>query len=145
LTEHFDTSGKSAVFSHYSEIPYAQILYALVARSSGRVRRVAAEKSSSTSKIAPDRRRPSDRLRVPNRALAACACRGPQHGHRSRPTTTTAIAATDQAKAAAAPRIKFLSHGFSIDHPDPEIGEQLMADALGWPTATRCMALSGNW
>ena len=47
------------------------------------------------------------------------------------PTTTTAIAATDQAKAAVAPRIKFLSHGFSIDHPDPKIGEQLMADALG--------------
>jgi len=43
----------------------------------------------------------------------------------------TAIAATGQAKAAAAPRVKFLSHGFSIDHPDPEHGEQLMADALG--------------
>jgi hypothetical protein len=24
-----------------------------------------------------------------------------------------------------------LSHGYSIDHPDPELGEQLMADALG--------------
>ena len=47
------------------------------------------------------------------------------------PTPSTAIAATDPAKAAAAPRIKFLSHGFSIDHPDPELGEQLMADALG--------------
>src|ERR1700686_4824996 len=43
----------------------------------------------------------------------------------------TAIAAPGQAKAAAAPRVKFLSHGFSIDHPDPELGEQLMADALG--------------
>jgi hypothetical protein len=47
------------------------------------------------------------------------------------PTTSTAIAATDQTKSAAAPRIKLLSHGFSIDHPDPELGEQLMADALG--------------
>lgn len=47
------------------------------------------------------------------------------------PTISTAIAATDQTKAAAAPRIKLLSHGFSIDHPDPELGEQLMADALG--------------
>jgi hypothetical protein len=46
-------------------------------------------------------------------------------------TMPTAIASTDQAKAAAAPRIKLLSHGFSIDHPDPELGEQLMADALG--------------
>jgi len=43
----------------------------------------------------------------------------------------TAIAATDQTKTAAIPRIKFLSHGFSIDHPDPELGEQLMAEALG--------------
>jgi hypothetical protein len=47
------------------------------------------------------------------------------------PTVSTPIAATDQTKAAAAPRIKLLSHGFSIDHPDPELGEQLMADALG--------------
>jgi hypothetical protein len=47
------------------------------------------------------------------------------------PTLSTAIAATDQTKAAAAPRIKLLSHGFSIDHPDPELGEQLMADTLG--------------
>src|SRR5256886_13099780 len=46
-------------------------------------------------------------------------------------TVSTAIAATDQTKAAATPRIKLLSHGFSIDHPDPEIGEQLMADTLG--------------
>jgi len=43
----------------------------------------------------------------------------------------TALAAPDQTKAAATPRIKLLSHGFSIDHPDPELGEQLMADALG--------------
>ncbi|KRR18052.1 hypothetical protein [Bradyrhizobium retamae] len=42
-----------------------------------------------------------------------------------------AIATTDQTKAAAAPRIKLLSHGFSIDHPDQELGEQLMANALG--------------
>src|SRR6266545_7307763 len=43
----------------------------------------------------------------------------------------TAMAATDQTKAAAVPRIKLLPHGFSIDHPDPEHGERLMADALG--------------
>jgi hypothetical protein len=48
----------------------------------------------------------------------------------------TALTATGQtkaaaAKAAAAPRIKLLSDGFCIDHPDPELGEQLMADALG--------------
>jgi hypothetical protein len=43
----------------------------------------------------------------------------------------TAITATEQNKAAAPPRIRLSSHGFSIDHPDPELGEQLMANALG--------------
>ena len=43
----------------------------------------------------------------------------------------TAIAATDPTHAAAAPRIKLLPLGFAIDHPDPEIGDQPMADALG--------------
>ncbi len=42
-----------------------------------------------------------------------------------------AIATTSQTEAAATPRIKLQSHGFSIDHPDPEIGDRLMADALG--------------
>ena len=46
-------------------------------------------------------------------------------------TTSTTIAATDQTKAAATPRIKLMSHGFSIDHPDPELGEQLMTETLG--------------
>jgi hypothetical protein len=45
--------------------------------------------------------------------------------------TTTPIAATSQTKAAAAPRIKLLPDGFSIDHPDPELGEQLIADTFG--------------
>ncbi|WP_407148333.1 hypothetical protein [Bradyrhizobium sp. ORS 86] len=47
------------------------------------------------------------------------------------PAMTTAIAASDPTQAAAAPRVKFSSHGFCIDHPDPELGEQLMANALG--------------
>jgi hypothetical protein len=46
-------------------------------------------------------------------------------------TTSTTTVATDQTQAAAAPRIKLMSHGFAIDHADPEIGEQLMANALG--------------
>ena len=46
-------------------------------------------------------------------------------------TPTTAIAAPARSEAAAAPRIKLLPHGFAIDHPDPELGEQLMANALG--------------
>ncbi len=47
------------------------------------------------------------------------------------PAIPTAIAAPRTTGAAAAPRIKLVSHGFSIDHPDQELGEQLMADALG--------------
>jgi hypothetical protein len=43
----------------------------------------------------------------------------------------TALAATAQTKAAAAVRVKLSSHGYAIDHPDPELGEQLMAEALG--------------
>jgi hypothetical protein len=46
-------------------------------------------------------------------------------------TAPTTIAATDQTNAAAAPRIKLQSHGFAIDHPDAELGERLMMNALG--------------
>ncbi|MCA1396408.1 hypothetical protein [Bradyrhizobium sp. BRP56] len=46
-------------------------------------------------------------------------------------TVPTMPAAPAQTQAAAAPRIKFSSHGFCIDHPDPELGAQLMANALG--------------
>ncbi len=53
----------------------------------------------------------------------------------SGPATTTALAtpapAPTRHEAAAAPRIKLMPHGFAIDHPDPEIGERLMANALG--------------
>jgi hypothetical protein len=67
------------------------------------------------------------------------------------PNKTTAIAATGQTKtcqkkpAAGAvrsvraspegrcspPRVKLSSQGFCIDHPDPELGEALMAETLG--------------
>jgi hypothetical protein len=43
----------------------------------------------------------------------------------------TAIEATGQTRAVAAPRVKLLSRGFAIDHPDPELGERLMAEAFG--------------
>jgi len=46
-------------------------------------------------------------------------------------TVPTAITASDQPKPAAIPRIKLQSHGFCIDHPDPELGDQLMMNALG--------------
>jgi len=44
---------------------------------------------------------------------------------------TKAMTASGRDKAAAAPRVKLAQRGFFIDHPDPELGEQLMADALG--------------
>jgi hypothetical protein len=31
----------------------------------------------------------------------------------------------------ANPRVKLSSRGFAIDHPDPELGDQLMADTFG--------------
>ncbi|MDB5577305.1 MAG: hypothetical protein JWR80_2481 [Bradyrhizobium sp.] len=43
----------------------------------------------------------------------------------------TTIAAPARTKAAPAPRMKLTSRGYAIDHPDPELGEQLMADAFG--------------
>ena len=46
----------------------------------------------------------------------------------NKPTATTV---TGQTGAAAAPRVKLSPQGFAIDHPDPELGEQLMADTFG--------------
>jgi len=43
----------------------------------------------------------------------------------------TAIATSGQTRTAAAPRLKLSRRGYSIDHPDPELGERLMAAALG--------------
>src|SRR5882757_9682251 len=68
---------------------------------------------------------------LPNRALPTRVPRSIDMNTAPDLTMATAIAATDETRAAAVPRIKFLPHGFCIDHPDPELGEQLMADALG--------------
>ena len=46
-------------------------------------------------------------------------------------TMPAATAAAEPAATAALPRIKLSPHGFSIDHPDPALGEALMANALG--------------
>jgi len=46
-------------------------------------------------------------------------------------TMPSATAATAQSQAVDAPRIVLSPQGFSIDHPDPARGEQLMAQALG--------------
>jgi hypothetical protein len=73
----------------------------------------------------------SDRLRGQTARLTRAPAEDLNMDTAPDPTISTAIAATDQTKAAATPRIKLMSHGFSIDHPDPELGEQLMANALG--------------
>jgi hypothetical protein len=56
--------------------------------------------------------------------------------HGSRPQQESDARRNPSGKAAAAPaaapRIKLSPHGFCIDHPDPELGERLMADALGF-------------
>ncbi|MGF6312792.1 hypothetical protein ABIB82_006754 [Bradyrhizobium sp. i1.8.4] len=46
-------------------------------------------------------------------------------------TVPTTAAATGQTQTPATPRIKLSPRGFAIDHPDPKLGEQLMANALG--------------
>jgi len=47
------------------------------------------------------------------------------------PDKPTAVAAPARTRAAAAVRVKLSSRGFAIDHPDPELGERLMAETLG--------------
>ncbi|WKA30036.1 hypothetical protein [Bradyrhizobium roseum] len=44
---------------------------------------------------------------------------------------TAPVAKAGSNEATAPPRIKFSPEGFAIDHPDPELGDRLMADALG--------------
>jgi hypothetical protein len=74
----------------------------------------------------------NDRLRVADRARATRVPSGDINMSTvPNLNTATAIAATSQTNAAAPLRVKLLPHGFAIDHPDPELGEALMADALG--------------
>ena len=47
------------------------------------------------------------------------------------PDLTTTTAAARQTRASPAPRIKLSSRGVAIDHPDLELGEQLMAETFG--------------
>src|SRR3982750_3839483 len=48
------------------------------------------------------------------------------------PDLTTSTTVTAASTPPDSPRIKLVSpHGFSIDHPDPDAGERLMAHALG--------------
>ena len=49
----------------------------------------------------------------------------------SLPATTVAPTETYHARTARLPRVKIERGAFLIDHPDPQTGERLMADALG--------------
>ncbi|OAF03698.1 hypothetical protein AYJ54_03925 [Bradyrhizobium centrolobii] len=49
----------------------------------------------------------------------------------AKPNTTAAIAANDRPAITASPKIKLSRRRISIDHPDQEAGERLLADALG--------------
>src|SRR6185437_91970 len=104
------------------------------------LRRDCRQKSLPTIEVAPARRKRRDASRV---AARRCAyARGDIDVNTAPdPNEATALAATGQPntvapntavpRTAAAPRIKLLSHGFYIEHQDPELGEQLMAEALG--------------
>jgi hypothetical protein len=86
----------------------------------------------TTIETAPDRRGERSPARgLTARSARACSSRNLNMDTVPNLATPAPIAATDQTKAAAAPRIKLQSHGFSIDHPDQELGEALMANALG--------------
>lgn len=46
-------------------------------------------------------------------------------------TVPTTPAATTPPQTATAPKLKLEPHGISIEHPDPALGERLMAETLG--------------
>ena len=87
----------------------------------------------------------NDRLRVDKPRVATRLPGNPGMNTPPDLAMPTAVAATYSTEAGATPRIRLLGHGFSIDHPDQALGEQLMANALGSPIATRWTASSGNW
>jgi hypothetical protein len=96
------------------------------------VRRDRRAKSLSSIEIAPACARRMIARALPNRALVNARARGGIDMNAIPDLNKTmAIAATVQTRAAAVPRLKLSSRGYSIDHPDPELGERLMADALG--------------
>jgi hypothetical protein len=126
-TTHLDTSGDSGVFFYYSEM-----LPMPVARHRGPPRR-ACSPDLLTRKSKP-RRLPANGTPARGRTRAHIPARLP--GKLDMTTTPdltmpSAIAATAQSQAVDAPRIVLSPQGFSIDHPDPARGEQLMAQALG--------------
>jgi hypothetical protein len=49
----------------------------------------------------------------------------------SNQTTAAAVAANDRTGRPATPRIRLRRRSISIDHPDRDVGERLLADALG--------------
>ncbi len=70
-------------------------------------------------------------LREPASTSLKNAIKGPHHEHRTRPHDPDGDRRNRPDQADSTPRIKLLPHGFAIDHPDPDAGERLMAEALG--------------
>jgi hypothetical protein len=110
------------------------------------VRRDRRTKSLSLIEIAPACVRRTIARALANRALANARARGGIDMNAIPDLNKTmAIAASGQTRAAAAPRLKLSSRGYSIDHPDPELGERLMADALGIADRDAMHGICGNW
>src|SRR6266436_6084000 len=127
LQKHFDTSGKSAAQLYRPAIakrPWP----CSAAGSSARLH--AKTLTHNRNSTGSPTRRVASRVAEP-RASRHARTRGDIDVNTvpdlNKPT---ALAATGQTKAAAAPRIKLLSHGYAIDHPDPELGEQLVAQMV---------------
>jgi hypothetical protein len=109
----FDTSGKSPAHIHHPPI-LRNALWPIRPALSGAIALACARRTIARALIANARARGDiDVNAIPDLNKAA------------------AIAATAQTRAAAALRLILPSRGYSIDHPDPELGGRLMADALG--------------
>jgi hypothetical protein len=68
---------------------------------------------------------------LPNRRASDARAEDVDMNAAPNPNMATAIAAPDQTKAAAVPRIKLSSHGFCLDHPDPALGETAHGGRIG--------------
>lgn len=116
----FDTSGKSPAHIHHPPI-LQNALWPIRPALSGAVALACARRTIARALIANARARGDIDVNASPDLNKA-----------------TAIAATAQTRAAAALRLILPSRGYSIDHPDPELGGRLMADALGVAHRSQC-------
>jgi hypothetical protein len=73
----------------------------------------------------------NDRLRVAKPHACDVRAREYRHEHRSRPHDANGDRRNRPNSPHRSPAAEATVYGFAIDHPDPELGEQLMAKALG--------------